>query len=289
MGRVAGDLLDAEVTVREARDLREVGDRDHLGARGQAPERLAHGVRGLAADAGVDLVEHHRLAAADRGDRECDSRELPARGGLGHGPERKPGVRPHREGGLVRAGGAGSRVADVDPELALAETDAGELGRNGLGEPWSRVAARGPELCVDTVDLGLPGGDGIGSCACGVVPLRERVELDAGLVCLLEELLVADGAVASAERRDRVETPLDLLDPSGLCLEGVEEPPQVDRDLAERQLDGAQALTGGGELGRDRLEGRDGALGGRRRGGSRRRARRRRAPRPPSTRRAPAR
>src|SRR5262245_16823305 len=33
--RVAGDLLDAEVPVGAARDLRQVGDRDHLRAAGE--------------------------------------------------------------------------------------------------------------------------------------------------------------------------------------------------------------------------------------------------------------
>ena len=95
--RVARDLLDAEVAVGEARDLRQVRDRDDLRAVGEAAQRLADGVRGLAADAGVDLVEHHRLAAADGRDRERDPRQLAARRGLGDRPERQAGVRPDEE------------------------------------------------------------------------------------------------------------------------------------------------------------------------------------------------
>src|SRR5437868_10266082 len=56
--RIAGDLLDAEVTVGDGRDLRQVRDRDDLCAFGEAAQHAADGVRGLTADAGVDLVEH---------------------------------------------------------------------------------------------------------------------------------------------------------------------------------------------------------------------------------------
>ena len=78
VGRIAADLLDAEVTRRPARDLGEVRDRDHLRAPRQALQRLADRVRGLAADAGVDLVEDQRVAAGDRGDRQRNPRQLAA-------------------------------------------------------------------------------------------------------------------------------------------------------------------------------------------------------------------
>ena len=92
-----GDLLHPEVPVRDARNLREVRDRHHLCALGQPAERLGDPVRRLAADAGVDLVEDHRLAARDGGDRQCDARELPARRGLGDRRERQSRVRPDEE------------------------------------------------------------------------------------------------------------------------------------------------------------------------------------------------
>src|SRR5438876_4582043 len=73
--RIAGDLLDAKVAVGEARDLRQMRDRDHLRALAEAPKRLADRVRGLATDARVDLVEDHRLASAHGRDCERDARE----------------------------------------------------------------------------------------------------------------------------------------------------------------------------------------------------------------------
>ena len=51
-------------------DLREVRDRHDLGPLGEAAERAPDRVRRLAADARVDLVEHERLSAGDRRDRE---------------------------------------------------------------------------------------------------------------------------------------------------------------------------------------------------------------------------
>src|ERR671936_516810 len=78
VSRIAGNLLDAEMPPRAARDLGQVRDRDHLRALAQPLERLRNRVSRLAADAGVDLVEEHRLAAGDRRDRQRDPRQLAA-------------------------------------------------------------------------------------------------------------------------------------------------------------------------------------------------------------------
>ena len=75
--------------VGDARDLREVRDREHLGALGEALQRRGDGVRGHAADARVDLVEDERLAPGDGSERERDARELSARCGLGDRRERQ--------------------------------------------------------------------------------------------------------------------------------------------------------------------------------------------------------
>src|SRR5207253_5029575 len=73
VGRIARDLLHAEVSIRDARDLGEVRDRHDLRTRGEAAQRFRDAVRGLAADACVDLVEHHRLAACNSCNRKRDS------------------------------------------------------------------------------------------------------------------------------------------------------------------------------------------------------------------------
>jgi hypothetical protein len=68
--------LDAEVVVGDARDLRQVRDREHLSALGEPLQRRGDGVRGHAADAGVDLVEDERLATSNSSERESDARAL---------------------------------------------------------------------------------------------------------------------------------------------------------------------------------------------------------------------
>ena len=60
-------------------DLRQVRDRDHLRLLRGARERTTDGVRGLAADARVELVEDERVAARDDRDRQRDPRQLAAR------------------------------------------------------------------------------------------------------------------------------------------------------------------------------------------------------------------
>ena len=104
-----------------------MGDRDDLCPLRQAPQRLADGVRSLAADAGVDLVEDERLAATDRRDGERDPRELAAGSGLGHRHEGQSAVGADQERDLVRAGRARFGLPPLDPELAVAKADPAEL------------------------------------------------------------------------------------------------------------------------------------------------------------------
>src|SRR5438309_9573862 len=63
--RVARDLLHAEVAVGDGGDLREVRDRDHLRALGEAAQHAADRVCSLSADAGVDLIEDECLSSGD--------------------------------------------------------------------------------------------------------------------------------------------------------------------------------------------------------------------------------
>src|SRR3954453_11250514 len=64
-GEVIGTrLLDAEVSLGERRDLRQVRDAEHLTAAPERAQLLAHGASGVTANAGVDLVEHERARAA---------------------------------------------------------------------------------------------------------------------------------------------------------------------------------------------------------------------------------
>src|SRR5207248_7606971 len=105
----------------------KVGDRDDLRPLAEPAERAADGVRRLAADAGVDLVEDHRRPAADSRDRERDARELPARGRLGDRRERQARVGTQEERDAVGAVRPGLGLGELDAELALAERDVAEL------------------------------------------------------------------------------------------------------------------------------------------------------------------
>src|SRR6266702_865373 len=80
--RVARRLLDPEVAVGERGDLRQMRDRHDLSMLGETPEQSSDGMRRLAADPGVDLVEDERVSAGDGRDRERDPRELAAGGRL---------------------------------------------------------------------------------------------------------------------------------------------------------------------------------------------------------------
>src|SRR5262245_66442722 len=91
-------------------------------------------MRRLTADTGVDLVEYHRLAAADGRDRQRDPGQLAARRGLRDGCEREARVRPDQERDVVRSGRAGVALPELGPELAFAEADALELGFDRAGE-----------------------------------------------------------------------------------------------------------------------------------------------------------
>ena len=67
---IARHLFDTEVGLRGARDLRKVGDREHLRPFGEPAEGLRDRMRRAPADAGVDLVEDdRRLTGARMGDR----------------------------------------------------------------------------------------------------------------------------------------------------------------------------------------------------------------------------
>src|SRR5262249_50181976 len=125
--RVAGNLLDAEMPLGEAGDLRKVSDRDHLRAHGGAGERTADGVRGFAADARVELVEDERVAARDHGDRERDAGELAARGRVRDGRQRHARVRPDQEPHLVGAARARLARRELRRELAVAHSEPREL------------------------------------------------------------------------------------------------------------------------------------------------------------------
>src|SRR5512146_1066546 len=177
MSGVASDLLDAEVAVGERRNLRQVGDRDHLRPLCQPTERTADGVGGLAADARIDLVEHHRLAARDGGNRQRHARELSSGGGLGDGAERQTRVRPDQERRLVATGRAGLALAQLDEELAVAHPHLAQLGGHRVGERRSSRIPLGGKLRRQPPHELLGRGELLRARDGGIEPVLERREL----------------------------------------------------------------------------------------------------------------
>ena len=153
--RVALDLLDAEMLVGDARDLRQMRDRQHLRALTEAAQDVGDAMRGDASDAGVDLVEDDGLASRDRGDRERDARELSARRRLGDGRERQPGVRTDEEHRLVRPGRPRLALPQLDMELALTHPEIDELARDRLGERLRRDATGVRERLARSAEAAL--------------------------------------------------------------------------------------------------------------------------------------
>src|SRR5579884_3077786 len=229
--RLPRRLLDAEVAVGERRDLRQVRDRDHLRALGQPAEEPADGVRGLAADARVDLVEDERVAARDGGDRQRDPRQLASRCRLGHGRERQPGVRPDEERGLVDAGRARLALPQLADELAVAHADLPELRGDGVRERGRTGVPLRAQLKRERVDARLRDGDGRGGDGGGIAALPQRGELGVRLGSARQQLLVARAAEAPLRLGDPVELRLELLQASRLGLERGEEGLEVGRRL----------------------------------------------------------
>ena len=191
VGRVARHLLDPEMLVGDVRDLRQVRDRQHLRPLGEPLEDAGDAVRGDAADARVDLVEHDRLAAGDRRDRERDAGELAARGGLGDRRERQPGVRPHEERRLVRAGRARARARaarrGTRPRRARGRrARAPRRRRTGRRRPRAPPRApparrsiarrRRPRASARAALERVAGGDASSSASAAVAPLEQLLE-----------------------------------------------------------------------------------------------------------------
>ena len=184
-----------------------------------------------AADAGVDLVEDDRLAAADGRDRERDARELAARGRLG---DRARTAGPGSAGSGTTASsapvGAGLALAQLDAELAVAHADARAAPRRPRPRTGSAAARarrraarrRAPSTRASAARERLARPPRPGS-----KPASSACELGPRLRGPREQLLVGRAAEAPARVGDPVELGLDLLEPAGLRLQRGEERAQL--------------------------------------------------------------
>ena len=273
-------------------DLGPVGDRQHLAAPSDLGEEVADPRGGLAAHPGVDLVEdQQRLAAAS-------PRRRPGRGPGGSAPPRRdprrgaggphrgwrpggtpPGRRRRRRSGAGRHPGRRRRRRRSRPRVTRKRasgssstarwrsTAAPESGppRGGRRSAGGRRRRRRP---------GRPGPPPPGRrrpAAAGRVadPPRRLQGREGG----------ADRAMAAAHPGQGVEALLDRLQPRGVDLHAVGQPPCGDAEVAQRRGQRGRLRAEVGETGVDpaqRIDARPGPA----RGGRRRPPRRRSRPRP---------
>jgi hypothetical protein len=257
--RVAGNLLDPEVRLGNAGDLREMGDDDELRSLGESCQGIGDGVSGLTPDARVDLVEEHgRLARRRMGDgaqSERDAGELAARGGLRDRREREAWIRADEERDPVATGRPGLSLGELGPELAVAHPEALQVARNGLGEGLCR---RGPGLRKGGREVLHPL-LGLADCPLG---LLQRVdtglhlrELGLGGGGAGEQLLRAGSPKAAPHLGNPLQLRLDRVEPARLGLERGEERVERGDALARPDLGVAQL---GGDLAQLRRERSDG-------------------------------
>ena len=132
--RVAGDLLDPEVAVGEARDLRQVRDRDAPVRAREAAQRLADGVRVRppmpASISSKTIVSPPATAAIASAMRESSPPEAVSAAGA----KGRPGFGRMRKRTSSAPVAPRSRSPSLRRELALAEADALELPRDRLRE-----------------------------------------------------------------------------------------------------------------------------------------------------------
>ena len=171
---------------------------------------------GLAADAGVDLVEDQRLAAADGCDCKCDAGELTARGGFGRRRKRQAGVGANEERHLVVPRRGRLALAQLNPELAFAQADAAKLLGDGGRERLGGTLAGCPQLSRQRANPRFRFGKSPGRSRQGVGSSIHRLELGACLGCPSQELLVARAAKTALCGGDALELRLHLVEPVGL-------------------------------------------------------------------------
>ena len=195
---------------------------------------LGDGARCRAADARVDLVEDHRLAPADGGDRERDARELAAGRRLGDG---------RRTAGR-RSAGSGTRLRRLRsrPDRARRSSTRNspsprptprELLGDGRGERLGGRSRRAAQCGVHAVDLGLGGASASAAARTGSWPSVERPSSRRASAAALEQLLVASAAPVAPPGRRSARARLDLLEPAGIGLQRGQEGPQLARGLAQ--------------------------------------------------------
>ena len=177
-------------------------------------------MRGDAADPGVDLVEHQRLATCNRGKGEGDARELAAGCGLGHRAERQPRVRSDEKRDLVGAGRALLALAQLGEELPVAHPEAAELLGDGVGERTGTGPSYRAQLLGERAGACLRDCDGGGRRLDWVEPRFGLVELAPRVVRARQKLLERRAPEPALKVGDVREPALDVIQSAWIGLEG---------------------------------------------------------------------
>ena len=161
----AAGLGDQVVGLRARRDLRRMGDRQHLHALGKPRQPLADGVRHRAADAGVDLVEDQRRRRAAIGERHLqrqqEARQLAAGRDLHQRAGRVPGlVRTQNSTWSMPSSVRLSGFArQLDDELGPLELQRRQLGHDRPRQrDRRRIARLGQPRRLAVVEVARAGG-----------------------------------------------------------------------------------------------------------------------------------
>ena len=287
-GGVGGRVLDdREVAVGERGDLRQVGDADDLAAAGELAQLLADRARGLAADAGVDLVEDQRrpgpawaatpMSASitrDSSPPEAVSRSGPA-GTPGLGAIRNSTSSPPRRAVAVALGDARLEARALHRQPASRSTHRLRQRAGGRAARFPQPLGQLRELGPRGLDLRLAGLERL-------LGARQLVAPAAALLGVGEHGRDR-AAVLALQAVEQREALLDLVEPAGRRLDALAVAAQLAREVVG--LDGQRLRAVGQrvELGvdaADRLERRRRGGEGRRGAGGRvlvaRRRRRRR-------------
>jgi hypothetical protein len=229
-------------------------DRHDLSALREPLQCLGDTVRGLSSDTRVDLVEHHRLTARNRRDREGYARQLPAGGCFGNGRERQAAVGSDQEHDLIGARGPGLAFPQLRDELAFVEPDSDQLRRNCCCESRGRFVSCVMQLVAQSQRRLRGCRKCFGRHCCGIHALVDRVELGACLSRACEQLVVGLDAKTSLRVGDAIEPCFDLFETAGLRFERGQESSELARRLPQAQLGVSQFVAGAGELRRESLE-----------------------------------
>ena len=242
--RVAGHLLDAEVGIGRARDLREVRDREELRARSEAArERRRPRARSRppmpASISSKTIVGSPRRGVRDGAQGERDPRELAAGGGLGGGRERQPRVRAHEERDGVAPGRSRARARRAPTRNSPSPMPSPCSSRGDRFGERRRCASRGP---ARDARPGLDGALPRASATClarrrRAGRRRPRTSSSSAPGSLGAARAAPRSSAAPKRRRAsamRSSSPSTSSSRSGLGLERAEERAQRGGDVAER-------------------------------------------------------